>query len=200
MVVNPLDPVNRDSFFPPKLAVNEARARGADPSTGFMNGGMGFLQRVHLPVGQNYYRFGDSDRFAIDWRREAAGGWWVDYNTFNIIRTFAKRSEAVQEYAAKIHQPPLAYATKLFLAVPYEWGDCGALCVVNLKRRLDAFKGRGKPANLGPDEAQRDPRDGRARYIPLPNAEVAQLYIPELRDHFDAVFDVVSKGPTPIVI
>jgi hypothetical protein len=105
------DPLNRDCFFPPKLSVYEQAARGFSPQG--QNGGMSHVQRVHLDVGQNYYRFCDTARFGKDPLRATAGGWWADHEVFTKVRTVAGRSATMARYAAQIGEATLSYAAKL---------------------------------------------------------------------------------------
>ncbi|MCJ2033534.1 hypothetical protein [Methylobacterium sp. J-068] len=182
------DPLNRDCFFPPKLHVHEQTARGF--SAHGQSGGMSHIQRVHLSLGQNYFRFCDSDRFAQDPNRAAAGGWWADYEIFSKVAAAARTSGTMQDYAARQGQSALSYAAKLYFAIPYEWGDCGTIVVARLDARLDAFRGRGLTAYLD----KQDPRDGGAKYTPIQDATVSQLYIPELHRHFGRAFTIVKTG------
>lgn len=183
------EPLNKDCFRPPKRAAQERIARGFTEHG--QNGGMSQVQQVHLSPGQTYYRFCDAARFAKDPAGAASGGWWIDYEVFLRIRNAARDSATMRDYAARHGQAGLSYAAKLYLAVPYEWGDCGAIVVAQLKTRLDAFRGRGLTAYLDGT----DPRDGGAKYSPMQDATISQLYIPELRSHFATAFTIVEKGP-----
>ena len=182
------DPLNRDCFLPPKLVDHERKARGMDGAR--QNGGMSRVQRIHLGVGQDYFRFCDSRRFAENPQRAASGGWWADYEVFLKVKQAARRQGTIQDYANKAGVSRLSYAAKLYFALPFEWGDCGALVIARLSSRIDAFKGLGLPAYL--DRA--DPRDGGAKYVPIQDRTIAQLYIPELDHHFDKAFNVVWMG------
>lgn len=184
------DPLNKDCFFPPKLADHDRIARGL--AGGAQNGGMSHVQRIHLSVGQYYFRFCDSTRFSKDEKRSIEGGWWADYEVFLKLKRAARRQDTIQRYANIARSSRLAYAAKLYLALPYEWGDCGALVIARLNDRLDAFKGRGLPAYL--DKA--DPRDGGAKYIPMQDPTISQLYIPGLHNHFAKAFTIIQKGAT----
>ncbi|WP_152017182.1 MULTISPECIES: hypothetical protein [unclassified Bosea (in: a-proteobacteria)] len=171
---------------------NDARGIAKGPQ----NGGMSHVQRIHLNVGQYYFRFCDRRRFGEDWKAAASGCWWADYEVFVKVKQAAQRQRTIQRYAKNIRSSRLAYAAKLYFAIPYEWGDCGSLVIARLDVRLDAYKGRGLPAfyNRDPDEA--DERDGNADYIPIQDPTVSQLYIPGLRGRFDDVFTVIQKGAT----
>ncbi|WP_089176354.1 hypothetical protein [Bosea sp. AS-1] len=185
------DPLNVNCFFPPKLTACEQEARGF--SARGQNGGMSHVQRVHLSVGQNYYRFCDSNRFAQDPQRASAGGWWTDHEVFTKVRTTASASATMTRYARNIGEAPLSYAAKLYLAIPYEWGDCGVVVVAQLIDRLDAFRGRGLTAYL--KNKKHDDRDGSAKYTPIQDPTISQLFIPELHLYFGRAFSIVRQGP-----
>ena len=187
------DPLNKDCFFPPKLAKFELEARGL--VGGQQNGGMSHVQRVHLSLGQEYIRFCDSHRFASDPTRAAAGGWWAGYEDFLRVQALARRSPAIQDYAARAGVTPLSYAAKLFFAIPYEWGDCENVVKAEFTARLDAFRGRGLTAFLNPLPGKVDARDGGAKYTPIQDPNVSQLFIPELHVHFAAAVRIVDQGP-----
>jgi len=189
------DPLNLDCFFPPKLADTTDGVKGFDKNTSQRNGGMTRYNRIHLSVGQIYYRFCDSMRWAGDWEKAASGPWWAEFETFNEIRSYAARTGSVQDYANQIGSAPLSYAAQLHFAVPNEWGDCGWIVKAQLVRRLDAFKGWGDIAFLNSNPARQDPRDGGAKYIPLQKQEIYQLYIPDIWTHFKTAFKVVQAGP-----
>lgn len=183
------DPLNRDCFFPPKLSAYEQAARGF--SAQGQNGGMSQVQRVHLSVGQNYYRFCDAARFASDPLRATTGGWWADHEVFSKVRSVAGRSATMARYAQGLGEATLSYAAKLYFAIPYEWGDCGVIVVARLTDRIDAFRGRGLTAYLGGADA----RDGGAKYTPIQDPTISQLFIPELHLYFGRAFSNVRQGP-----
>ncbi|MGN6094648.1 MAG: hypothetical protein ACTHP8_00220 [Bosea sp. (in: a-proteobacteria)] len=188
------DPLNRNCFFPPKLAASEQAARGFSPQG--QNGGMSHIQRVHLSVGQNYYRFCDSARFAADPLRATSGGWWADHEVFTKVRTVAAASATMARYARSIGEATLSYAAKLHFAIPYEWGDCGVVVIARLTDRLDAFRGRGLTAYVASaGAANADARDGAAKYTPLQDPTISQLFIPELHLYFGRAFSIVRQGP-----
>lgn len=194
------EPVNKTCFVSDNPADqaniifynNDARgiAKGAQ------NGGMSHVQRVHLSVGQHYFRFCDSRRFAQDDIEAASGCWWADYEVFVKVKQAAQRQGTIRRYARSIRSSPLAYAAKLYFAIPYEWGDCGSLVIARLDVRLDAYKGRGLPAYYNRTPGKADKRDGNADYVPTQDPTVSQLYIPGLRGSFTKIFTVIQKGAT----
>jgi hypothetical protein len=195
------DVLNRDCFTDAKQShyfmiargFNVGRFDASNPTTVDgsypKNGGMTNPARIHLAVGTRYFRFCDTKRANKDFMREAAGGWWVDYEVFGRMRDFAKRHAHIQDFAGRQGQSALSYAVKLHMAVPYEWGDSGVLVSALLTSRLDAYKGLGDIANVGGSDA----RDGGANYIPLQKKDIYQLYIPELFKHFGAAFTDVKR-------
>lgn len=194
------EPVNKTCFVSndpadqASIIFYDKDARGMSGAT--QNGGMSHVQRVHLSVGQYYFRFCDSQRFAKDWQAAASGPWWADYEVFIKVKQAARRRGTIQDYANKVRSSRLAYAAKLFFAIPYEWGDCGSLVIARLDVRLDAYKGRGLPAFYNRDPSKADKRDGNADYIPFQDPTIAQLYVPGLRGRFDNIFTVIQKGAT----
>lgn len=164
--------LNHDCFSPPKLQQQRALASGFDAGSGRSNGGMSAPVQVHLRRHQVYYRFGDTARANADLQREAAGGWWIEYEVFARIRAFAREHAHLQEFAGRQRQSALSYAIKLHLAVPYEWGDSGVVMTAELLQPLDAFRGLGNPARLSGS----DVRDGGADY-----AAAARMGLPAVR-------------------
>jgi hypothetical protein len=194
------EPVNKKFFVSDDpadqadIAYHNMAARGL--SSGLQNGGMSHVQRIHLNVGQHYFRFCDSKRFAKGWKDAASGCWWADYEVFVKVKQAAQRQGTIQRYAKSIRSSRLAYAAKLYFAIPYEWGDCGSLVIARLNVRLDAYKGRGLPAYYNRDPHKADKRDRKTDYIPIQDPTISQLYIPGLRGRLKTVFTVIQKGDT----
>lgn len=192
------DPLNKTCFVSSDpadqagIAYHDRAARGLSP--GGQNGGMSHVQRIHLSVGQYYFRFCDRKRFGSDPMRAMTGGWWAEYEVFLKVKQAALRRSTIRDYAKSIRSSRLAYAAKLFFAIPYEWGDCGSLVIARLDDRLDAYKGRGLPAFYNP--LKPDERDGYTDYVPIQDPTISQLYIPGLDVHFANAFTVIQKGAT----
>jgi len=186
--------VSDDPAHQADIIRHDKSARGL--SGGTQNGGMSHVQRIHLTPGQYYFRFCDTQRFAANWKAAAEGAWWADYEVFLTVKRAARRRGTIQDYANKVGSSRLAYAAKLFFAIPYEWGDCGSLVIARLKVRLDAYKGRGLPAFYNRDPNKADRRDGKADYVPIQDPTISQLYIPGLYGQFDDVFTLVQLGAT----
>jgi hypothetical protein len=189
------DPLNLDCFFPPKQEKILNYVKGYDENTKQRNGGMTRYNRVHLAVGQIYYRFCDSMRYARNPEGAASGPWWAEFETFNEVRSYAARTGSVQDYASQVGSSPLSYAAQLHFAIPFEWGDCGWVVKAQLIRRLDAYKGWGDVANLSSDPMRNNTKDGGAKFIPLQKQEIYQLFIPDLPAHFTTAFKVIQAGP-----
>src|SRR5258706_9649631 len=141
------------------------------------NGGIANPQKVHLRVGQIYFRWADAIRERADRQKAVYGGWWVDYGTLEKMVEFAHRSGL-----------DFGYALKLMCAVPYEWGESNRIVVAELQRPLDAWAGSGRKAEV----TSKSKRDGGADYTPPP--DVMQLFIPGMEDYGALAFpDVVVE-------
>jgi hypothetical protein len=148
------EPLNAACFSQPHWRVI---ARGFDTERWFEDGQMvgtgGILmpRPVHLRVGQRYYRFASSTS-----SREAqlGGGWWIDFENFRLIESFARE-----------HRHSLSYAARLFLALPYQWTRVDRLVHAILEVPLKAYAGEGKRATT---------------WTPLQHRRAQQLYIPGL--------------------
>jgi hypothetical protein len=128
------------------------------------NGGIEFPRRVHLRMGQWYYRFANSKtpREQV----QLGGGWWIEYETLHAISNFARDHSTPRD------------AVRYLLAVPWDWNECDKLVSAILEKPLDAFRGKGKPAISKLPGMH--PNDGYTRYIPPGHLEIMQLYIPDL--------------------
>jgi hypothetical protein len=131
-------------------------------------GGIANPQPTHLYTGNFYYRFASSNT-----SREArfGGGWWVDFENFKIIQSFAVQ-----------HGYSLREAARLMLALPYAWTRVDMRIRALLQVPLKAYTGEGKPAR-GADAGV----DKGTNWIPTQHIKVRQLYIPGL----------FVKGPRP---
>ena len=113
-------------------------ARGKDVEKWFNDdqavgtGGIVSPQPVHLSVGQRYYRFASSTSSE---GAQVGGGWWIEYETFRTIETFARSNG----YS-------LGDAARLFLALPHAWTRVDRLVSAFLKVPLKAYRGYGNVA------------------------------------------------------
>jgi hypothetical protein len=157
-------PLNAHCFAEPHWRV---KARGFDPDVWVRQGravgtgGILMPQEIHLPIGQYYYRFASSKRSIAE---QLGGAWWVDFENFRTIRSFAQA-----------HGHSLHGAARLMLALPYAWTDVDRLVRAFLKVPLKAYTGYGKPA-LG----AADVRDRGTSWVPTQHIKLRQLYIPGL--------------------
>lgn len=124
-------------------------------------GGILNPQPTHLRTSNYYYRFASSNS-----PREAqlGGGWWLDYENYKKIETFAHQ-----------HGYPLRDAARLMLALPYAWTRVDLKIRAMLTAPLKAYTGEGKPAKGAKDGADKD-----TIWIPTQHVKVCQLYIPGL--------------------
>ena len=85
-----MEPENAHCFSEPHWLVI---ARGKDVEKWFNDdqavgtGGILSPQPVHLSVGQRYYRFASSTSSE---GAQIGGGWWIEFETFRTIETFAR--------------------------------------------------------------------------------------------------------------
>jgi hypothetical protein len=153
-----MDPLNLICFSQPHWRVI---AQGFETETWFEDGqavgtgGIMMPKPEDLQIGQRHFRFASSTS-----SREAqlGGGWWVDYENFATIRRFASEQDVT-----------LAYAARLFLALPYAWTRVDRLVSAILEVPLRAYAGPGKVASSG-DET----------WTPVQHIKVKQLYVPGL--------------------
>ena len=123
-------------------------------------GGIQKPEAIHLRVGNRYYRFASSvaPRYS-----QIGGGWWIDYENFHEIDSFASK-----------HGYTLSEAARLFLALPNSWSKVDRLVSAILEVPLKAYAGQGKVAE------DKDGSGSAARWIPLQHNRALQLYIPGL--------------------
>lgn len=157
-------PLNAHCFTEPHWRVI---ASGFQTETWFADGqavGTGGIvnpQATHLPTGQYYYRFASSTSPRA---AQMGGGWWLDFENFRAIRSFAEQ-----------HRYSLRDAARLMLALPYAWTRVDLLIRALLIQPLKAYTGAGKPAQgpaAGPDRG--------TQWIPTQHIVVRQLYVPGL--------------------
>jgi hypothetical protein len=159
------DALNNHCFSQPHWIVI---ARGHKPEDWFGvgesigNGGITNPQPEHLKVGQFYYRFANSQspRHA-----QLGGGWWLDYENFDRIKTFARKNGY-----------NLSYAARLFLALPYDWTRADRLVTAILEVPLKAYTGKGNPARGSNDDA----RNKGTIFADFSQDPIKQLFIPGL--------------------
>jgi hypothetical protein len=118
-------------------------------------------QPTRLPPGQYYYRFASSTSSRA---AQLGGGWWVDFEGFNTISTFAR------ENGYRLRE-----AARLMLALPYDWSKVDVMVRALLRFPLRAYTGEGKPAQGAAHGADR-----ATRWIPTQHIKVRQIYIPGL--------------------
>jgi len=160
-----MEPENAHCFSEPHWLVI---ARGKDVEKWFNDdqavgtGGILSPQPVHLSVGQRYYRFASSTSSE---GAQIGGGWWIEFETFRTIETFARSNG----YS-------LGDAARLFLALPYAWTRVDRLVSAFLKVPLKAYRGYGNIATGGGSQS----KDKGTAWVPIQHKGVPQLYIPGL--------------------
>jgi hypothetical protein len=142
-------------------------ARGFDTEKWFNDGqaegtgGILMPQPTRMPSGSHYYRFASSTSARPV---QFGGGWWIDFEAFKTIETFATNNG----YRLKD-------AARLMLALPYDWTKVDLLIKALLREPLRAYTGIGKPAHGGSRGA-----DKGTTWIPTQHIKVRQLYVPGL--------------------
>lgn len=159
-----MDPANEHCFSEPHWRVI---AQGFQTETWFHDGqavGTGGIlnpQPIHLRTGNYYYRFASSNS-----PREAqlGGGWWLDYENYKKIETFALQ-----------HGYSICEAARLMLALPYAWTRVDLKIKAILAMPVKAYAGEGKSAKGAKEGA-----DKGTVWIPTQHIRMCQLYIPGL--------------------
>ncbi len=144
------------------------------------NGGIERPQEDRMPAG-NYYRFfGTITNNRSGAASAMAGAWWLDYENFLKIRSWAEKLDI-----------SLSRAAQTLLAIPNEWGDCGYLGRATLTVKLKAWVGKGKPAtgSISPDSKMRDPAKDPVTLSPA-HLEMKQYFVPGGRDLLGQFFRV----------
>lgn len=87
------------------------------------------------------------------------------------------------------------------LSIPWEWSKVDKLVYAILEKPLDAYAGKGKPAeSKDVGEAGAHPNDKGTTYIPPEHLEIKQLYIPGLVDPLTKSTRIRSQAfPNPII-
>lgn len=140
------------------------------------NGGIEPIQRVHLRLGQRYYRFADLTHADS---AKFGGAWWVDFEQLHKIM------EACSSRGLNLSQ-----MARTFLAVPWEWNRADAIVSGILKEPMDAYEGRGRPVRFGKSYEGRYSVDGGAEYPGNPN--LRQIFIPDMRSHWNKCFEKID--------
>ena len=141
------------------LPFNQAHIAAGQPKA---REGLSMMRPFPLAQGQVLYRFYDSRR-ACKPEDGADGPWWLEYEHYQSVKHFALR-----------HGYPLGYAARLFAAILYEWSEVNALVRCEVRKPLQAWKGRGKQVQ----STGRDPRD-LPTMTPMQSVlEIYQLCIP----------------------
>lgn len=96
------------------------------------NGGIQIPKRIHLPIGQKYYRFASS---RAPREKALSGAWWLDYENFSKISRFVKEKHMTVREAARY-----------FLAIPKDWSDLDLLVSANQMFPMDSYAGEGRKA------------------------------------------------------
>lgn len=124
-------------------------------------GGIRNPQPMHLAAGHYYYRFGSSK---VPREAQLSSGWWLEFDEFIKIRSFAQE-----------HEYSIGEAARLMLALPHAWTRADVLVKALLCVPLKAYAGEGKPA-----QGAKNGTDKGTAWVPTQHIKVRQLYIPGL--------------------
>jgi hypothetical protein len=130
-------------------------------------------------VGQLYFRFCDSTRADDD---KLSGGWWLEYEQLMKLVDWCPLLGMTLSQVARHH-----------LAVPWEWNRADTMITAILVRPMEAFEGRGRPANTGHGFKGRNGVDNRTGYAGNPN--VLQLFVPNMRGWHSQCLSRVTIEP-----
>jgi len=144
-------------------------------------GGISMPQPTRLASGQYYYRFASSSSSRS---AQLGGGWWIDFEAFRTIHSFA----SANGYRIK-------EAARLILALPYAWTKLDLQVKALLTVPLRAYTGLGKPARGAVGGADRG-----TQWIPPEHIKIRQLYIPGLfvRGRQQQLYETVFSQPPEV--
>ena len=156
---------NDQYFSDPKLrAEHERFARGFDPREGTFQGRITFPQEDKVYRRDRLlFRFGHGGKSDEE---NLSSPWWLREASFNEIVARARMSER-----------NLIEMSRIKNAVPHRFGPADVIYTVEILDSLRVFTGRGRPVV----EESSTP-DSTAKRIFPGGFEVAQLYIPGLRE------------------
>lgn len=158
------EPANGHCFSEPHWRVI---AQGFQTETWFNDGqavGTGGIlnpRPTHLRTGNYYYRFASSNSPR---ETQLGGGWWLDFENYKKIETFARQ-----------HGYSIRDAARLMLALPYAWTRVDLKIKALLAAPMKAYAGEGKPA-----QGAKVGADKGTSWIPTQHVRICQLYIPGL--------------------
>jgi hypothetical protein len=143
-------------------AEQERYARGWDSRKGKLTGGITFPIEDKVRCGGRLYRFGHAEKTDEE---NFSSPWWMRQETFTEIVARALRTGA-----------SLSDMNRIKNAVAHDFGSSGVIFVVELLQDLRVFSGRGRPVQ------ESGQMGGVKDRILLGGVEIAQLFIPGLRD------------------
>jgi hypothetical protein len=169
-------PCANDRFFDDSKAraEQERYARGWDPRRGKLTGGITFPTEDKLRAGETLYRFGHAER---NDEENLSSPWWMRDAAFHEIVARASATGATLEETNRIKN-----------AVAHDFGTAGVLFVVVVAQELRIFSGRGRPVE------ESGANGGVLRRILPGGFEIAQLFIPGLRDYPTGTRSAIARG------
>lgn len=186
-----MEVLNRDCFEGDKGRRTYDAACGYSEvdGVGAFNGGIVSPVRVHMPVGQWYFRFVSR---SAPHGAKIAGAWWIDYETLHAIWSRWKAVGPNPNARRLAGSGPAASTFREWLALTYEWNSIQELVIAQLRARLDAWSGVARIAE------GRHVFDSRAfGYAPHLSKlfGVRQLFVPDLKMHRQRAFPAPQIRP-----
>lgn len=142
------------------------------------NGGIDNPWEASPKLGVRYYRFADLSKPRA---QQVGGGWWLEFEQLHKIM------EACPSRGLNLSQ-----MARMFLAVPWEWNAADAMVTARLVKPMRVYEGRGRPVRQGKDYTTYSGHsavDAGADY--LGNPEVLQMFVPDMRSHWEACWEDV---------
>jgi hypothetical protein len=163
-----MEPANQSLFNDPK-EYNRLKAMACGVSRNGIRGGLSFVTEDKVRAGETIFRIGHSN---LPMTLNMSSPWWIREAAFDhIMETAAHAGSDPQELF------------RMKCAVSYDFGVSDIVLEARLNVTLRAFAGHGRPVI--------DDSDDRKGQVWFGSLEIAQLFIPGLRDH-------ERKVPTPL--
>jgi hypothetical protein len=171
--------INSKYFMAGSLSEDtRSQATGGDKQ----NGGIENPKQQHLRANQFYYRFASSTapQSCLN------GAWWLEFETFNKIRNFARASIADGSSSDARRE-----AVRYCLALP--WGQCDRLVRALFIQEVEVYRGVGRVAR-GHTKVTPTGDSVPTRYIPPQHIkELYQLYIPGMQEFSSKILSNVTN-------
>ena len=154
------------------------------------NGGIFSPQETRMRAGV-YIRFFDTTTMVkFGPAGGMSGGWWVNYETYQMIIDWAED-----------HDLSIAQAAQRLIVLPRAWSDAAYMGAAFLSGRMKAWVGKGKPATgkMSPHNLARMAGPGREKTPMIaspPHLEIKQFYVPGGREIISKMFEIRTTAPS----